>query len=380
MSEVATALLDDGRRVAAGLQWSVAPLKEYGLTQARLIAKTAKAPGFLLRAGRRNLALLAPDLPAADTVALGDALCNLLGESWCGVFLLDGKPVFLAAYNGCIQADGDQVYSSEEAARARLLQEAPLYTGNVYAPASWAIDGSLDSGEVFLSVDWSSATPFEPVKTSTTAIRSKAPLLIGVLVLVGAFAGFELYQARMVAAERAASSKKPAPPVDPWRMKVRPEIAAAACDMARHDLAGVTREGWEVVTLTCDFAARTATATLAGYTTQTVVPRLDGRYSAQMTPDGSGLVITAPLSVMTRDRRDERPTPQVALAAHNYLFAHAGEKPPTWQAASGRAQFEATTAQPIWAFAQDIGRFPTTSINRLEYREGAWLVQGEIYD
>ena len=151
MSEVATSRLGDGRNVVAGLTWIVAP-RSIGLAQARLTGRTAKASGFLLRAEGRNLAVLPPPLQASQSVALGDVLCQALGPSWCGVFSVDGKPVYLAANEGCIPPDGDQLYPDERAARARLQEEASLYT-NVYAPSSWGIEGAEDSDAFLRSVD-----------------------------------------------------------------------------------------------------------------------------------------------------------------------------------------------------------------------------------
>ena len=62
------------------------------------------------------------------------------------------------------------------------------------------------------------------------------------------------------------------------------------------------------------------------------------------------------------------------------LLAQADEKAPTWQANGGRAQFEISQDLPIAALASGLGRFPTASINRLDYTGGTWRVQGEIYD
>jgi hypothetical protein len=61
-------------------------------------------------------------------------------------------------------------------------------------------------------------------------------------------------------------------------------------------------------------------------------------------------------------------------------LAHASEKAPTWQANGSRAQFEISQDLPIAGLAFGLGRFPTASINRLDYTGGAWRVQGEIYD
>ncbi len=137
MSDVAAEALEDGRTAVAGLVWTVTP-QGMGLAQARLTSRTAKAAGFLLRADGRNLALLPSPLAAAQCVALGDVLCQSLGPSWCGVFIIEDKPVFLAVNNTCILPDGDQVYSDERAARARLREEAGLYA-KVCAPAAWGV-------------------------------------------------------------------------------------------------------------------------------------------------------------------------------------------------------------------------------------------------
>jgi hypothetical protein len=377
LSDVAAKRLEDGRTVIAGLVWSVAP-RGFGLAQARLTARSEKASAFLLRAEARNLALLPAPHLAPQSVALGDVLCQALGPSWCGVFNLEGKPIYLAANDGCILPDGDQVYSDERAARTRLREEAGLYT-KVYAPAAWDIGGAEDSGAVLRGIDWAKPTAFIPVATSAN-VRTRAPVLAGVLVVAVGFAGYQVWHVRRVKAEQAALARKPPPPVDPWRLKARPAEAAAACMAVRRDLAGVTRQGWELAALSCDVATRSATASLVAFTTAAILPRLGRRYAGQLSADGASLIITGPLAIATADRSEERPAPPAFLAAHNYLLAHAGEKAPTWQANGGRAQFEISQDLPVAGLASGLGRFPTASINRLDYTGGTWRVQGEIYD
>jgi hypothetical protein len=377
LSVIATKLLDDGRTVVAGLAWTVAP-RGIGTAQARLTARTAKGSGFLLRADGRNLALLPPPLSAPQAISLGDVLCQALGQSWCGVFNLDGKPVYLAANDGCILPDGDQVYADERAARARLQEEAGLYT-KVYAPAAWDDVAAEDSGAVLRGLAWSKATAFTAVATSSKA-RTRAPLLVGVLIAAAGFAGYEFWHVRKVKAEQAALAKRAPPPIDPWRIKPRPEVAAAACMTVRQDMARATRQGWELKALSCDFASRTATASLVAFTTDAILPALGAPYGASLAADGASLTITGPLAIAPSDRPTERPMPPAFLAAHQYLVAHAGEKAPSWQANGGRAQFEITDDLPLTDLAAGIGRFPTASINRVDYSGGTWRVQGEIYD
>lgn len=377
MSEVATKLIEDGRSIVAGLVWAVGP-QGFGLAQARLTGRAAKASAYLLRADGRNLALLPPPLLASQAIALGDVLCQALGPSWCGVFNLEGKPVYLAANDGCILPDGDQVYSDERPARARLREEGALYT-KVYAPAPWCIEGAEDSGAVLRRLDWSQANAFTPLKTASK-VSTRAPLLIGVLVLAVGFAGYQIWNVRRIQAEQTALARKPPPPIDPWRLKARPEDAAAACNAVRRDLAGVSRQGWELAALSCDIGARSATASLAAYTTDAILPGLGPRYTTQLSADGAFLTVTGPLAIAPGDRPAERPSQAAVLAAHNYLLAHAGEKAPTWQANAGRAQFELSQDLPIAALANGLGRFATASINRLDYTGGTWRVQGEIYD
>ncbi len=377
MSAVATRSLEDGRTVVAGLAWSVAP-RGIGLAQARLTSRTAKASAFLLRADGRNMALLPAPLQAPQAIALGDVLCEALGPSWCGVFELEGKTIYLAANDGCILPDGDQVYADDRGARARLLEEADLYT-KVYAPARWGVDGAEDSGAVLPRLDWSGAQLFTPL-ANAAKVRTRAPLLVGVLALAAAFTGYELWHVRRVKAEQQALAHKAPPPVDPWRLKRRPEEASAACLAVRQDLAGVGRQGWELAALSCDFGAQSATATLVAYTTSAILPVLRPGYSAQFSADGAALVVTGRLSIASGDRPGERPSPAAVLAAHNFLVDHAGEKAPTWQANAGRAQFELSQTLPIGALAIGLGRFATASINRLDYSGGTWRVQGEIYD
>lgn len=377
MSEGATHLLDDGRTIVAGLVWAVAP-QGFGPAQARLTGRPAKASAYLLRAEGRNLALLPSPLVASQAVALGDVLCQTLGPKWCGVFILDDKPVYLAANEGCIPPDGDQVYAAEWPARARLREEGGLYT-EVYAPADWNIEGAQDSGAVLERLDWSKAGAFTPLKTASK-VNTPPPLLLGALALAVAFAGYEIWHIRHVQAEQAALARKPQRPIDPWRLKARPEAASAACNAVRKDLADVGRQGWELAALSCDIGARTATASLSAYTTAAILPVLGPRYTAQFSPDGAFVNITGPLAIQPRDRPTERPSPAAFLAAHNYLLSVAGEKAPSWQANAGRAQFELSQELPIAALANGLGRFATASINRLDYTGGTWRVQGEIYD
>lgn len=377
MSELATKRLDDGRTVVAGLVWFVTP-RGIGIAQARLTGRSAKATAFLLRADGRNLALLPAPHLAPQSIALGDVLCQALGPSWCGVFELEGKPVYLAANDGCILPDGDKVYSDERAARARLREEAHLYT-KVCAPAAWAIEGADDSAATLRQLDWSKAIAFTPLATSMK-VGAQAPLLAGLLVAAVGFAGYQFWHVQRVKAEQAALARKQPPPVDPWRPKARPGQAAAACMAVRNDLAGVTRQGWALSALSCDIGARTATASLTAFTTDAILPVLGRPYAGQLSADGASLVITGPLTVAPGDRVAERPAPSVFLAAHNYLLAHASEKAPTWQANGGRAQFEISQDVPVGVLASGLGRFATASINRLDYTGGTWRVQGDIYD
>ena len=377
MSDVAAEALEDGRTAVAGLVWTVTP-QGMGLAQARLTSRTAKAAGFLLRADGRNLALLPSPLAAAQCVALGDVLCQSLGPSWCGVFIIEDKPVFLAVNNTCILPDGDQVYSDERAARARLREEAGLYA-KVCAPAAWGVEGAHDSRAVLRDLDWSKAVTFTPVAT-VSKVRTRAPLLVAILVLAVGFAGYEVWHARRVKAEQALLTKKPPPQIDPWRARARPQDAAAACYAVRQDLAGVSRQGWELAALSCDIVGRIATASLTPYTTSAILPALRPGYAAQLSADGASLTLTGPLAILPGDRPAERPSPIAALAARNWLFALAGDKPPTWQANGGRVQFEISQDLPIAALAAGLARFPPASINRLDYTGGTWRVQGEIYD
>jgi hypothetical protein len=378
LSELATQRLEDGRTVVAGLVWSVTP-RGVGMAQARLTGRSAKATGFLLRADGRNLALLPAPHLAPQSIALGDVLCQALGPSWCGVFDLDGKPVYLAANDGCILPDGDKVYSDEGKARGRLREEAHLYT-KVYAPAAWAIEGAEDSGATLRRLDWSKAIAFTPLAASMK-LGAQAPLLAGLLVAAVGFAGYQAWHVQRVKAEQAALARKQPPPVDPWRHKARPGEAAAACMAVRRDLAGVSRQGWELAALSCDIGGRTATASLTAYTTDAILPVLGPPYTAQLSADGASLTITGPLAIAPRDRPTERPSLATALTARNYLFAHAEGKAPTWQANGGRAQFEISQNVPVGALASGLGRFATASINRLDYTTGGtWRVQGDIYD
>jgi hypothetical protein len=116
------------------------------------------------------------------------------------------------------------------------------------------------------------------------------------------------------------------------------------------------------------------------FTTEAILPALGPPYGAQLSADGASLTITGPLGIAPGDRPAERPSPAAFLAAHNYLLAHAGEKAPTWQANSGRAQFAISQDLPIADLASGLGRFPTASINRVDYSGGTWRVLGEIYD
>jgi hypothetical protein len=382
LSALATGRLEDGRTIVAGLVWSVTP-RGVGVAQARLTGRSAKATAFLLRADGRNLALLPPPHLAPQSIALGDVLCQALGPSWCGVFNLEGqnlkgKLVYLAANDGCILPDGDKVYSDERAARGRLREEAHLYT-KVYAPAAWAVEGAEDSDAVLRRLDGSKAIAFTPLAASTK-VGAYAPLLAGLLAAAVGFAGYEAWPVQRVKAEQAALARKQPPPVDPWRIKARPGQAAAACMAIRRDLAGVSRQGWELAALSCDIGGRTATASLTAFTTDAVLPVLSPPYTAQLSADGASLTITGPLAIAPSDRPTERPSPAAALAARNYLYAHAEGKAPTWQANGGRAQFEISQNVPVSALASGLGRFATASINRLDYTGGTWRVQGDIYD
>ena len=156
----AVSIRSDGTVVLAGLQWEVSE-DGFGPTQIRVLAKAAKHAGYLLRANERNIAFLPSTFAGKDVVSIAALVADAIAGAFAGVFRIDESWIYVASTEaGYILADGDRVYSTADAARARLLEERNLFAV-IYGPADWQIEGALDADALLEKVDWTNAERFQ---------------------------------------------------------------------------------------------------------------------------------------------------------------------------------------------------------------------------
>lgn len=370
----------DGSALVAGLEWDVASVG-MGKSEARARARSATASAFLLRTDR-NLGLLKKN-PVPDATRLFSFAAVLAGEGeqgWCGVFEFEGAYVYVAVNEeGSVLPDSDRVFASEQAARERLIAEAPFFS-TVYAPRSWAIDGSEDAGaRLPTAADWTKGTPLQVIRqrrVDTKVFYLGAALAVAICVV-----GFKLWSDHRAAAEQEAlaSQAPPPPPPDPWLQRPSPSAAARACLAVREGLASTHAQGWLIDQLACDVSGGTYTAVLKPYTNynRLPLPALPAPVRLVMRSDGSGIEVTGKAALPPRPRTGARPSLETALAVRNFLYASA--KQANWQIQGTRDQFSFALPADLDAVATALDAFPTTIINRIEYTGGLWRVQGEVY-
>jgi len=135
----------DGTNFAFGLDWMTAAANKQSIAQAKLAAKRQKATHLAWRLAKAQVGLtrLQGNLPERSVFSpwrsAAAAFADLPYSSLLAAFKFrDGKTWILAATNGRIYADGDRVFTDEEAARRYFdALFAQQYWNDIFAPADW---------------------------------------------------------------------------------------------------------------------------------------------------------------------------------------------------------------------------------------------------
>ena len=147
MAAVSTAIFYrvDGTNFAFGLDWMTAAANKQSIAQAKLAAGRQNATHLAWRLAKAQVGLtrLEGDLPERSVFSpwrsAAAAFADLPYSSLLAAFKFrDGKTWILAATNGRIYANGDRVFTDDEAAR-RYFDElfAQQYWNDIFAPADW---------------------------------------------------------------------------------------------------------------------------------------------------------------------------------------------------------------------------------------------------
>lgn len=185
--------------------------------------------------------------------------------------LPDGQWVYIAQRDGVILPDGDQAFSSEDAARARLLEHMSIGDWPlVIAPAIWGLGGSIErdfagmiprrkNKKIKVHKWWA----LMPVDRRRAAVSMHAGKAVIAAALAAAVIGGGLYYKHWkdardarIAAEAAAAavaldaSGRPLPPEVPWKSQ------PLAKDMLRACLAALSTQrvfpgNWNVNSVEC---------------------------------------------------------------------------------------------------------------------------------
>jgi len=135
----------DGTNFAFGLDWMTAAANKQSIAQAKLAAGRQNATHLAWRLAKAQVGLtrLGGDLPERSVFSpwrsAAAAFADLPYSSLLAAFKFrDGKTWILAATNGRIYANGDRVFTDDEAAR-RYFDElfAQQYWNDIFAPADW---------------------------------------------------------------------------------------------------------------------------------------------------------------------------------------------------------------------------------------------------
>jgi len=135
----------DGTNFAFGLDWMTAAANKQSIAQAKLAARRQNATHLAWRLAKAQVGLtrLEGDLPERSVFSpwrsAAAAFADLPYSSLLAAFKFrDGKTWILAATNGRIYANGDRVFTEDEAAR-RYFDElfAQQYWNDIFAPADW---------------------------------------------------------------------------------------------------------------------------------------------------------------------------------------------------------------------------------------------------
>lgn len=379
---VVTSRLNDTTTLVAGARWEVSDY-QMGRQEARSRAKGARANAFQLRADDKNLGYCTVPGEARTTgskiVAFAAVLADRqVGKAWCGLFeIADSFVVVVADDAGVVLADGDRAYHDKAEALRRFESEREI-TDAAFAPASWGIADTSSSDELIAGIDWVSAPAMQVVGTNnkkpTVAILS----IFGVAVTTGV--GWQYWKQVQLEREAAQAAKAPPPPVQPWVAKARPYAAVMACVGARGRMADLSRSGWALKDIECDFGNNSFKASLVSYTAMSELPALLAGYSLKLKGDGTGIDVEGLLTPArsNRLRSTEAGSIKGALAARNYIVAVTGKV--GWQSDGTKSSFSFDMPSNIQAMGMKLETLPTLSFNRIRYDSGLWKVDGEIFN
>jgi len=209
-------LLYDNKKYAVGLSWLIA--EEEGDTDlASKRAKEFKADFYALRQGvvtQHAFGYLKKGhrigLPALAGIA-GD---TLVGE-WHGVFVADNGWWYCAVHSDNIAPDGDQLFTSEEAAYNHFIQETEKFRWpRSYAPESWNIPEA--TGEIPLSKIVNESPPPVLKPASLDAIFSgkrNKNLAVGAMVIIIGLIGVSLVGQQLLPSLVPEQAQVPTPNV-----------------------------------------------------------------------------------------------------------------------------------------------------------------------
>ncbi len=161
--------------------------------------------------------------------------------------LPDGNWIYLSQRDGIILPDGDEIYASEDAARAKLLQDSSLGDWPfIVAPAMWGIANSQEgdfvsliprkaNGKIKVHKWWR----LLPISSGAAVSANAGKILMACIIAAVAFGGFKFYkdwkqQKMMEEAARAAALQidaqgKIQPPEHPWKNQPLASEMLSAC-------------------------------------------------------------------------------------------------------------------------------------------------------
>lgn len=275
-----------GRDFAVGLLWQPLSASNAGERQTEIkglgkeldvnlhvLPREAQCVGFVKSGGEVK----------AGVVSMAAAVSSRLAEEFNArdfIFVTEidaGRWYYLAQKDGVILSDGDQILSSEDAAKSQMYEDSSLgdWT-NVIVPSHWGIADSIESpglaqllprkkkGPVPVLKDWQLA-PVSITPLQILAQHSKPLLVIGI-AMIGGYFGLQyiksyqreqaIAEASRVAQQMQAQQKAELPRPRPWGEMPAPLTAMQAClDTVAQvplfpgnwDLSGITCSGGVVI-------------------------------------------------------------------------------------------------------------------------------------
>lgn len=376
-----TSRIDDTTTLVAGARWEVSSY-EMGRQEARSRVRGARANAFHLRANDKNLGYCTVSGGARATgskvVALAAVLADLqVGKAWCGLFeIADSFVVVVADDAGVVLPDGDRVYR-DKAEAVRQFESEREIADSAFAPASWGIPDTSSSDELIAGIDWATAPAMQVVGTNNKKPTVVILSLIGVGVTTGV--GWQYWKKVQLEREAALAAKAPPPPPQPWVTKARPYAAVLACVGARGRMAHLSRSGWALKDIECDFDKNTFKASLVSYTVLSKLPALSATQTVKLKGDGTGIDVEGALApARSNARTSENGSIVAVLAARNYIVAATGKI--GWQSDGKKNSFSFDMPSNIQSMGMKLETLPTLSFNRIRYDSGQWRVDGEIFN